>query len=527
MKPGLGTILLSEGLALYALRSAVLAAAMFGYYWLFLRNRAFHRWNRGFLLATVLLAVVMPLVPMPGLFPWTGAAPVWKGVFYKIVPGNWGEEPGPGLPVAAAAEGFDWTGWIGLGYGLAAGWLGFVFVRELVFIMRLYRRYPRERRGDVLFLLTQEPGTPFSFLKTIFWNIDIDVESIEGRQMLRHELVHVRQRHTLDLLLLRPLMIVFWVNPVFYFIYRELRTLHEFEADRSAVGEGDGLAYAELLLQQTLELRQGGEAWGGPGGGKTGLFHSFFSSSIKRRITLITQFSATPSGRWRRWMVAPLAGLLLCAFSGRGDRPGPDRRAAAKPITVVIDAGHGGWDDGAVVWNGLKEKTINLSLARKVKQLAAEYGVNVVLTRDQDVLAGGMKDKRASLHYRADLAATKNADLFISLHTDAGSGEGQDGFHIYVSKENRYFQQSARLGGALIDALKSSYSVGDELRETREPIWVLRAATVPAVLVLCGNIDNERDRAFISDAANQEKIARDLLQGVVNYRGTTPGAPHS
>jgi len=492
------------------LKSVAISAVLFGYYWLFLRNRVFHRWNRGFLLATVVLAMVMPLVPLPGFFAWTVEAPGWRGVLHAVAPGRWVEDSGRGGGAVAFTAGLDWSEWIYWGYGLVVCWLGFVFLRELAFIARLYRRYARERRGDVLFLLTREPGTPFSFLKTIFWNIEIDPESIEGRQMLRHELVHVRQRHTLDLLLLRPLMIVFWFNPFFSFIYRELRTLHEFEADRFAVGEGDGLAYAELLVQQTLENRQ------------PGLFHSFFSSSIKRRITMITQLSLVNPGRLSRWMVAPLAVLLLCAFSGRierSSRSDHNGRVAAKSITVVIDAGHGGLDAGAVASNGIKEKDINLSIARKVKQLATEYGINVVLTRDQDVLSGGMKDRRASLRYRADLSATKKADLFISLHTDASRGAGEEGFHVYVSKENLYFQQSARLGSVLVDALKPSYSVGEELRETKEHVWVLRANTVPAVLIACGNIDNERDRAFISDAANQEKIARDILQGVINYSG--------
>jgi N-acetylmuramoyl-L-alanine amidase len=479
------------------LKSGAISAGLFGYYWVFLRNRSFHRWNRGFLLATVLFAVAMPLVPLPGLSGWTGGTGNWRGVLHAVTPGKWVEGTAmAGQPVVAAA-GIEWSGLLCWGYGVVVCWLAFVLLREVGFILRLYGRYPRERRGDVLFLLTREPGTPFSFLKTIFWNVEIEMESVEGRQMLRHELVHVRQWHTLDLLLMRSMMILFWCNPIFYLIYRELRTLHEFEADRCALDREDRFAYAELLVRQTLEVRQ------------AGLFHSFFSSSIKRRITMITQFSSVRPGGLSRWMVAPMAGLLLCAFSGRVDRA-PD-----KVITVVVDAGHGGWDDGVVAPDGVKEKDINLSLARKIKQLAAQYGVRVVLTRDKDELAGGMINKRASLHYCADLSAARKADLFLSLHTDAGNAD--NGFQIYLTKENAHFRRSVRLGGLLIDALRPSYTVGSELRETKQHVWVLRAATVPAVTVICGNIDNERDRAFISDAANQEKIARDILQGVVNY----------
>ncbi|HEY4112052.1 N-acetylmuramoyl-L-alanine amidase [Puia sp.] len=485
------------------LKSGGISAVLFGYYWLFLRNRSFHGWNRGFLLSAVLLSVVMPLVPLPGLFAWAGEARALGNVLHAVVPGNWAEDPASDVNAwgFSAAGGVDWGHWMYWGYALVAGWLGLAFLRELGFIARLYRRYPRERREDLLFLLTREPGTPFSFLKTIFWNADIEPESIEGRQMLRHELVHIRQRHTLDLLLLRPLMILFWVNPIFYLIYRELRTIHEFEADRCALEGEDRYAYAELLVLQTLESRQ------------TGLFHSFFSSSIKRRITMITQFSAASSGRLGQWMVAPVAVLLLFAFSGSVSPHVP-----GKPMTVVIDAGHGGVDDGAIAANGLKEKDINLAIARKVKQLSSEYGVNVVLTRDADVLSGGMKSVEASLHYRAGLVTAKKADLFISLHVDAKSGDGRPGFNVYLSKENTHFQQSAKLGGVLIDALRGSYTTGNEILETRTHVLVLRAATVPAVLIECGNIDDARDRAFINDGSNQETIARNILQGVTNYK---------
>ena len=486
----------------YVARVIAISVVLTGYYRLFLRNRPFHRWNRAYLLVTVLFAALMPLVPLPGLFGWTGEAPVLQSVLHAVVPGNWKEGPGSGAGMPVAAGAVDWGWWIGWGYLLIALLLGGIFLWELGFIARLYRRYPRRREGRVLFLLTREPGTPFSFWNTIFWNEEVDAGSAEGRQMLRHELVHVRRWHTMDLLLLRVLLILFWFHPVFYWVYRELRTIHEFEADAVATEGSNRYAYAELLVWQTLAARPGG------------LFHSFFSSSIKRRVTMITETSFVTPGRWSRWMAAPLAGLLLCAFSGRmalGAR-------AARPITVVIDAGHGGSDDGAVASNGLKEKNINLSLARKVRQLALEYGVHVVLTRDADVLSGGMKSREASLHYRADLAAAKKADLFISLHTDAGSGANQPGFHVYVSKENSHFQQSARLGGLLVDALKPNYTVGEELQENSGHVWVLRAATVPAVLILCGNIDDERDRAFISDAANQEKVARDILDAIVRYQ---------
>jgi len=485
---------------LYALKSACISAVLCGYYWLFLRNRAFHRYNRIFLLSTAVLAVALPLVPLPRLFIWTGMeeAPVLSGALHSIVPGDWIEGSADARGLTVGKGGWEWTKWIAWGYVAIAAGLTLGFFRQLVYIVRLHRKYTPVQKEEFTLFMTKEPGTPFSFLRAIFWHDQLDTESVAGRQILRHELVHVRQRHTLDLLLLRVLLVVFWFNPVFYLVYRELRTIHEFEADQDASAGGDRYAYAELLVWQTLDVRPG-------------LLHCFFSSSIKRRITMITQLNAVVKGRTARWMALPVFILLLCGFS-HGVRP------VEKRITVVIDAGHGGVDDGAITSTGLREKNINLSLARKVKALAAEYNVDVVLTRDADELAGGTKSRQASLHYRADLAEKKKADLFISLHTDAGSGLNRPGFHIYICRESLHYTQSTRLGGTLLDALKASYTTDDELLDTKEHVWVLRAATVPAVLILCGNLDNERDRAFISDAANQDKIARDILEGIVHYQ---------
>ncbi len=70
---------------------------------------------------------------------------------------------------------------------------------------------------------------------------------------------------------------------------------------------------------------------------------------------------------------------------------------------------------------------------------------------------------------------------------------------------------------SLIDALKGSYETGEELKESKRSIWVLRESSMPAVLVLCGNIDDPADLAFVSNKSNQEKIARDILKGIQRY----------
>ena len=518
-------------LLLYLLKLTLIAGCLYGYYHFFLRNRLFHQYNRFYLLGIAVVSLVLPLVPMPSVYPLPPMThlPVLSGALHAITPGDWKEAAAP-LP-GRSGFGQGWPGWQELMLGiylLVSGIFLYTLLRQLRYIGRLLRKYPGETMGDVRFALTNEPGTPFSFLHTLFWNEEIDLRSAAGQQVFRHELYHIRQRHTLDLLLMKGVMILFWPIPFFHLIYRELRTIHEFLADRHAVSGSDRYEYAELLVWHAVRDRP------------HSLLHPFFQSSIKRRITMITQLKSTTPGYISRAMALPMLLLLMSAFasrlsSGPSLANGPTGLRAARlpgvatsaqaaetlePFTVVIDAGHGGIDDGAVTKTGVIEKGINLALALKVKQLSAEYKVKVLLTREGDELAGGKKTVRQSLEYRTQMANASHADLFISLHTDVAAsenGQGGHGFSIYVSPDNHHYPQSVQLGSDLAETLKASYPTDQDLKESKQGVWVLRESAMPAVLILCGNISNPEDLAFISDEQNQEKIARDILQGIQKY----------
>ena len=215
-------------------------------------------------------------------------------------------------------------------------------------------------------------------------------------------------------------------------------------------------------------------------------------------------------------MALPMAFVILCAFAVR--RPVAEPLRGVSPFTVVIDAGHGGSDAGAVSGDA-KEKDINLALALKVKDLAPEYHINVVLTRKTDELAGGKSDIRSSLEYRAAMARDSKAELFVSLHVNSSAeGAPGHGFSAFVSPDNSHYAESVKLGSALLDAVKTSYTTDDILHQPTQRVYVLRETAMPAALLECGFIDNPTDRAFIRDPHHQEAIARDILQGIQKYQ---------
>jgi N-acetylmuramoyl-L-alanine amidase len=504
--------------ALYLVKVILVSALLFAYYRLFLRNRLFHQYNRYYLLGATLASLVLPLVrlPIPEAFPLMGQTPAIGKALYAMVPVAW-ETPAEAVGQAVSGSRHWSSGIMAIGvYSVTILVMLAALGRQLWHIRQLPKRYPRQKLGRIDLFMTQEPGTPFSFLNRLFWNQEIDIDSARGRQIFLHEWYHIRQRHTLDLLWLKAVLAIFWVNPFFYLIYREIRTIHEFLADKYAVAGGDRYEYAELLVWHSVYDRP------------FSLLHPFFQSSIKRRITMLTKFHPTRPGYWSRMMVLPITFLLLCAFAvkKRGAEPGrsADLSHAAQsargdvPFTVVIDAGHGGSDNGTVAGDA-KEKDINLALALKVKELAPDYHINVVLTRQTDELAGGKSDIRASLEYRVEMAKENKADLFVSLHVDnSRGGPVRHGFGAFVSPDNAHFAESQKLGSALLDAVRPTYAADQLLHQPTQGVYILRQTPMPSVLLECGFIDNPTDLAFILDSQNQATIARDILQGIQRYQ---------
>jgi N-acetylmuramoyl-L-alanine amidase len=491
--------------ALYLAKVILISTLLFGYYRLFLRNRRFHQYNRYYLLGSTLVALILPLVHVElRVLPLIEGTPAISNALYGIVEGQWGEYPEMTGPLVTGSS------WGVVGVAFAAIYVAAIlvllglFVRQLWHIRGLPKKYPREKFGRIDLFMTREPGTPFSFLNRLFWNEEIDMDTARGRQIFLHEWYHIRERHTLDLLWLKAVLAVFWINPVFYLIYREIRTIHEFLADRFAVAESDRYEYAELLVWHSVYDRP------------LSILHPFFQSSIKRRITMLTQLQSARPGYWRRMMVLPLGFLLFTAFAVR--REALKSRGGADPFTVVIDAGHGGSDAGAIAGDA-KEKDINLALALKVKELSPDYHINVVLTRKTDELAGGTNDIHASLEYRVEVAKESKADLFVSLHVNnAGGGQPKHGFSVYVSSLDAHYTESAKFGSVLLDALKPSYATDNSLHQLDRGVYILQHNTMPSVLLECGFIDNPTDLEFIRDGQNQSTVARGILEGIQRYR---------
>ncbi len=204
-------------------------------------------------------------------------------------------------------------------------------------------------------------------------------------KFFEHEIFHVKNNHSVDILSLEILTIASWFNPFLYLIQQELKAIHEYTADAWVTAKTDAYAYASLLV-----LKVSGSAMP--------LTHPFFKNQIKRRITMMTKSKNQKAGLMGRFMILPLIAILLALFSFRMQSSLLHSKSD-KPVRVVIDAGHGGSFIGTQ-FNGVLEKNINLIIAKKIQSLAGQYNVDVIMSRESDITPGG-NELRESLEYIA------------------------------------------------------------------------------------------------------------------------------
>lgn len=174
-------------------------------------------------------------------------------------------------------------------------------------------------------------------------------------------------------------------------------------------------------------------------------------------------------------------------------------------MKIFIDPGHGGRDPGAVGQGGLREKDVNLSVAKKVAKLMEEKGYEVILTRSEDAYVSlGERSKLANLH---------KASVFISIHCNAAENrdaQGAETFHYPTSVE----------GKNLADLVQSElvlYTAAMDRGVKQANFHVLRETAMPAILVELAFISNEDEEHKLSKPNFQGAYALAISEGVDKY----------
>ena len=301
---------------IYLLKSMIYAGIFFGYYTLFLKNTIYHAYNRFYLLAAMALSVVFPMFHLSiSVFEEEVAAtPALKYLMYGST------APVQGLRVTSANIPSELVPM----YVISALLLGYL-AYSILKVFRLKSVSAKKQMGDFTFIETDLEEAPFSFFSNLFWKKSISMEDESGRKILQHELAHIREKHSWDRLFSQLICSVFWMNPFNWIMQKELQNIHEFIADRDAVGTGEVDAFAKMLLQTYY-----GNHFLNPS-------HSFYYSSIKRRIIMLTTSNTPKYAYLRKVAVLPLVAISLVLFSIQlsAQKPKPKKELATQ-YTVTM-----------------------------------------------------------------------------------------------------------------------------------------------------------------------------------------------
>ena len=221
-----------------------------------------------------------------------------------------------------------------------------------------------------------------------------------------------------------------------------------------------------------------------------------------------------------------------------------ENSARARSWVFVLDAGHGGWDSGAI-GNGLREKDLTLQIARYCRDELQKYaGVRVIMTRDFDTSVTGVANTTNELIARAQIARDNNASLFMSFHINSGGGTGAE---IWIPRQASWYSSFNELGESLgQDVLNRLASVGLVSRGTKNDYYDLngtqlyypdgsnadslsvirncRQYGIPAVLVEHGFIDNSYDAGLLANSLYLQKMGQADALAIVNQFGLSKEA---
>ena len=189
---------------------------------------------------------------------------------------------------------------------------------------------------------------------------------------------------------------------------------------------------------------------------------------------------------------------------------------------IVVDAGHGEPDGGAVGPAGVAEQAINLTIARFLQEQLEKAGMEVVMTRQaaEGIYDGGLstvrEKKRSDLYNREKVMNHSDADLFVSIHLNKFSESRYSGPQVFYSPNQPDSEQAATyIQESLISVL--SPPSRREIKKSTDDIFLLKQAKIPAVLVECGFLSNPQEEALLLDKTYQKKVALAIYQGIVSY----------
>jgi len=222
-------------------------------------------------------------------------------------------------------------------------------------------------------------------------------------------------------------------------------------------------------------------------------------------------------------MLAVMCAVLVC-WAAAAALPGDTAAVSGETarlagLTVLVDAGHGGYDGGARGASGVWEKEINLRMARHVEEALTAMGARVVMTRTEDVdltsepRPADLTKKRQDMIARVEIAKANEVDLVLSIHMNYYRDKSQSGPQVF-------YRAGCDGGRLLAGCMQESLIERLQPKKRRNALagdYFILQLDVPSVLIECGFLSNPAEEKKLLDDSYQAQVAQAIADGVATY----------
>lgn len=252
------------------------------------KNAPYHRFNRGLILSSVIISAILPFLSF-GTAGETVLTTIALDPVLITEKAVVAQTPiGSNLPSLFTSIYF-------IGFAISM----IIFIWQAYRLKNLLKGTKHHKKSGVIECTRHDLKSPSSFFNTIIWSGNLDAHSREFIE--DHELVHIREKHSIDLIFLRFFKAVCWFNPFIYFLHQSLEAAHEFRADEVvAQKHGDTNTYSKIILSQAMDVSP------------NILVHQFSKSKLlKRRIMMLNNQSRSKFSSGRYFLLIPILAVAL------------------------------------------------------------------------------------------------------------------------------------------------------------------------------------------------------------------------
>lgn len=434
-----------ENLLNYLLKLILCSGVMFLYYRLFLKDKTFHHYNRFYLLATLAVSLLLPFLKVS-----TFTVNINQNI-YDLLQLLQSENSSK-----TSSDDFTIYRIIFTIFVLVSIFFILKFILGLIKIKKIKKQFPEEQFEGISFYNTNLEHAPFSFFRNLFWKKSILIQSELGKQILKHEMVHIEQKHTYDKIFVEILTAIFWFNPIFYLIKKEINLIHEYLADKKALKNSDTKAFAQMLL----ETHFSGITLAGTS--------PFLNSNLKKRITMLKK-SNTKFSYWRKVLALPLLFSLVFAYMVKAENR--EIKKNNQKISLIVSS--------------IKKDTIKKDTVARGKDATKEYSEHPERFYDSQAAHQAKLDAEQARKDAEQAVLDAKQAKFIETQARKGAKKAK------IAQEKARIDQIQAQKNAKISRIDQDKTAKDEIRNAQNfSFQSINTKTKPIIFI--DGVENDK-----------------------------------